>query len=113
MLKGILAVALLGLLTAGFAYAGSNSNLRATPINGALDQAVQVRQAFAVEHAAAPSPALMAPAMVKGHATDLGSSTPQPVGPVSPEPATSIPAPQAPHAVCPAGSHLGIRCTAP
>jgi hypothetical protein len=109
MVKGILALALLGVLTAGDAVATSGANLGATPVNGTPARAVQAGPALAVEPAAAPSPA----SAVTGHATDLGSSTPQPPGrPASVNPVAPIPALPAGGQMCPP-AHLAIACKAP
>jgi hypothetical protein len=109
MVKGILALALLGVLTAGDAVATSGANLGATSVNEMPARTVQAGPAFAVEPTAAPSPA---PA-VTGHATDLGSSTPQPPGqPASVQPAAPFPALPADGPTCPP-SHLAIACKAP
>lgn len=113
MVKGILALALLSVLTAGDAFATSGTNLGVTSVNGPLGRAVQVGSAVGVEQPAASSPAQGAPTTVNGHATGLGSTTPQPLGPSAAEPAAQAPAPLAHHPICPAGQHLGIMCTAP
>ena len=114
MVKGILALALLGVLTAGDAVATSSPNLVTTSVSGALGGAVQVVPNVGVEQPAAASPAQMAPAALDGHATSVGSSTPQPLGlPAVTKPTARIPAPPAQHPPCPAGQHLGIACRLP
>jgi hypothetical protein len=109
MVKGILALGLLGVLTAGDAFAMSAPNLAVT----SSSQTVQVRLSVTVEQPARPSPAA-ASDMSTGHATGLGSSRPQPIGPpVSGSEAAPAPAPVAHHQTCPAGQHMGVMCTAP
>ena len=106
MIKGILALALLGVLTAGDAVAVSDANRVITSI--------QVAPATTVEQAVAPSPAQTAASAVEGTAISLGSSAPQPLGqPASTQPAPRNPAPPAHRAACPAGQHLGIACIGP
>jgi hypothetical protein len=109
MFKGILALALLGVLTAGDAFATSGPNLAVTSSR----QGVHVRLSITVEQPAGQSPAA-ASDMSTGHATGLGSSRPQPIGPpVSGPEAAPAPAPVPHHQGCPAGQHMGVMCTAP
>jgi hypothetical protein len=113
MVKGILALALLGVLTAGDTIAASSSNLGVTTVNGSLSRDVQPGPAITVERPAAASQAQTDPASVTGHATSLGSSAPQSFGrQASAGPAEPIPAPPIHRAPCPAGN-LGVACTAP
>jgi hypothetical protein len=107
MVKGILALALLGVLTAGDALATSGP----TSLNAPFSPAGHVAPSFTVEQPVAPLQEQPAPTTVEGHATSLGSSAPQPLGAqASTKPAARIPAP-APHPTCPAGLHMGIMCT--
>ena len=104
MVRGILALAMLGVLTACAPVAVSGSNRVVT--------AIQV--APSVKQAPAQSPAQTAPAAVEGNAISLGSSAPQPLGqPASGRPAPRNPAPPAHRPTCPAGQHLGIACIGP
>jgi hypothetical protein len=78
-----------------------------------LSRAVQVGSSVTVEQPAGTPPAA-ASDMVTGHATGLGSSRPQPIGPqVSGSEAAPAPAPVAHHQTCPAGQHMGVMCKAP
>ena len=113
MVKGILALALLGVLTAGDAMASSSSHLGANTANSTLSRDVQGGPAITVERPAAASQAQTDPGAVTGHATSLGSSTPQSLGaPVASQPNETIHAAPVRPAPCPAG-HLGLVCTAP
>src|SRR6266481_2887505 len=104
MVKGILALALLGVLTAGDAFATFGPNLGTT----SFSRAVLVGPSVTVEQPAGPSPAA-ASDTVTGHATGLGWSSPQPIGPpVSGSEAAPAPAPAAHHQTCPAGKHMGV-----
>jgi hypothetical protein len=106
MVKGILALALLGFLTAGDALAAADSNRVMTSI--------QVAPAITVDQTVAHSPAQTAASAVEGTAVSLGSSAPQPLGqPASAQPAPRKPAPPARRPTCPAGQHLGIACIGP
>ena len=109
MVKGILALGLLAVLTAGDAFAMSGPNLAVT----SSSQAVQVRLSVTVEQPAGPPPAAASDTST-GRATSLGVSRPQPIGPpVSGSEAAPAPAPVAHHQACPAGQHMGVMCTAP
>jgi hypothetical protein len=110
MMKWILALALVGTLAVGYASATSSSNVGATSVNGAL---VQVGPAVTVALPAAHAPAQEAPAAVEGHATNLGSSTPQSPGQRASSEPTAPGAPLGHRPPCPTGHHLGIMCTAP
>jgi hypothetical protein len=114
VVRGILALALLGVLTASDAVASSSSHLGVNTVNSSLSRDVQSRPAITVEKPAAALQGQTAPAAVTGHATSLGSSTPQSLGaPAASQPSeTTIPAAPVRPAPCPAG-HLGLVCTAP
>ena len=106
MVKGILALALLGVLTAGDAVAVSDSNRLMTSI--------QVAPVGTVQQIVAPSPAQTAATAVEGNAISLGSSAPQPLGqPASTRPAARNPAQPAHRPTCPAVQHLGVACIGP
>ncbi|HEY0830122.1 MAG TPA: hypothetical protein VGE99_03190 [Candidatus Dormibacteraeota bacterium] len=106
MKKGIRGLALVAVLSAAYVFATAGLNLSPTSINGALNRALQ--------QPAAASPAQTPAATVTGHATGLGSSTPQPGGRPTPNaPARSLPAGPAHPSTCPPGSHMRIACAAP
>lgn len=108
-MKWIIALATAGVLVAGYACATSTSNV-GTP---SVDRAV-VEAAHTVDQQPAQPTPQAASTAVEGHATGLGSSTPQTIGqPGSSQPTGNTGAPAGPRPPCPRGHPLGIACIAP